>query len=108
VTSVRTANLGLRFLLEIGLLVGFGWWGGHVAGWWAAVALPVTAALIWGSLLSPKAGWTIPPAARLVLEVVLFGLAAAGYWDAGHPWLAAGFVAIVVLSEVVTWTGQSA
>jgi hypothetical protein len=108
VTSVRTANLGLRFLLELGLLVGVGWWGGHALGWWAAVLLPLAAAAIWGSFLSPKARWTIPPAARLVLELVLFGLATVGYWRAGHPWIAAGFGALVVLSEIVTWTSPSA
>jgi hypothetical protein len=108
VTSVRTANLGLRFLLELGLLVGVGWWGGHAVGWWAAVLLPLGAAIIWGSFLSPKARWTIPPAARLVLELVLFGLAAAGYYAAGHPWIAVGFTALVLLSEIVTWTSPSA
>jgi hypothetical protein len=108
VTSVRTANLGLRFLLELGLLVGLGWWGGHVVGWWAAVLLPLGAAIIWGSFLSPKARWTIPPAARLVLELVLFGLAAAGYYGAGQLWIAAGFAALVLLSEIVTWTSPSA
>jgi uncharacterized protein DUF2568 len=108
VTSVRTANLGLRFLLELGLLVGVGWWGGHVVGWWATVLLPLAAAVVWGSFLSPKARWTIPPGARLALELVLFGLAAAGYYGAGHAWIAVGFAALVVLSEIVTWTSPSA
>jgi hypothetical protein len=107
VTSVRTANLGLRFLLELGLLVGIGWWGGHAVGWWAAVLLPLAAAVIWGSFLSPKARWTIPPAARLLLELVLFGLAAAGYYGAGQPWIAVGFAGAVVVSEILTWTAPS-
>ena len=106
--SVRTANLGLRFLLELGLLVGVGWWGGHAVGWWAAVVLPAAAALLWGSFLSPKARWTIPPPARLVLELALFGLAAAGYYGAGHPWVAVGFAAAVAVSEIVQWTGPQA
>jgi hypothetical protein len=105
VTSVRAANLGLRFVLELGLLVGVGWWGGHVLGWWAAVLFPLGAAVVWGSLLSPKARWTIPPAARLAFELALFGLAAAGYYGAGHPWVAVGFAAAVAVSEILTWTG---
>jgi uncharacterized protein DUF2568 len=91
VASVRTANLGLRFLLELGLLVGVGWWGGHALGWWAAVVLPLAAAFLWGSFLAPKARWTIPSLARLVLELVLFALAAVGYWRAGQPWYRGGF-----------------
>jgi hypothetical protein len=47
-------------------------------------------------------------AARLVLELVLFGLAAAGYYGAGHPWIAVGFAALVLVSEIVTWTSPSA
>jgi uncharacterized protein DUF2568 len=108
VASVRTANLGLRFLLEIGMLVGLGWWGAHAAGWWAALLLPAGAALVWGSFLSPKARWTIPRPARLVLELFLFGLAAAGYDAVGRPWVAVGFAAAVAVSEVVTWTAPPA
>jgi hypothetical protein len=108
VTSVRTANLGLRFLLELGMLVGIGWWGGHVVGWWAAVLLPLVSAAFWGSFLSPKARWTIPSAARLVLELVLFGLAAAGYYGAGQPSIAVGYAVAVAVSEIVTWTMPSA
>jgi hypothetical protein len=83
VASVRAANLGLRFALELGLLVGVGWWGGHTLGWWAAPLLPVVAALVWGAFLSPKARWAIPRRARLGLELVLFAIAAAGYYGAG-------------------------
>jgi Protein of unknown function (DUF2568) len=104
VASVRTANLGLRFLLELAMLVGLGWWGGHVVGWWAAVLLPVAAALVWGAFLSPKARWTIPRPARLVLELVLFALAAAGYYGAGQSSIAVVFAVAVAVSEVVTWT----
>jgi hypothetical protein len=102
--AVRTANLGLRFLLELGLLVGVGWWGAHEVGWWAAVALPLAAASLWGSFLSPKARWMIPTWGRLGLEIVLFGLAAVGYWAAGHPGLAVGFAVAVGVSESVTWS----
>jgi hypothetical protein len=107
VASVRTANLGLRFALELALLVGVGWWGGHVLGWWAAVLLPLVAAVVWGAFLSPRARWTIPRPARLVLELFIFALAAAGYWGAGQPWIAVGFAVAVAVSEVVTWTGPA-
>jgi Protein of unknown function (DUF2568) len=105
--SVRSANLGLRFLLELGLLVGVGWWGEHAIGWWAAVLFPLGAAVVWGSFLSPKARWTIPSPARLVLELLLFALAAVGYWRAGQPGIAAGFAIAVALSEAVQWSGSS-
>jgi uncharacterized protein DUF2568 len=107
VASVRTANLALRFLLELGLLVGVGWWSKHAVGWWAAVVFPLAAAVVWGSFLSPKARWTIQPPVRLALELVLFSIAAVGYWRAGQPGIAVGFAVAVVLSETVQWSGSS-
>jgi Protein of unknown function (DUF2568) len=107
VASVRSANLGLRFLLELGLLVGLGWWGEHAVGSWAAVVFPVAAAVVWGSFLSAKARWTIPTPVRLALELVLFALAAVGYWRADQPGIAVGFAVAVALSEAGQWSGSS-
>lgn len=92
-------NLGLRFLLELAALAGFGLagWRLTVAPWhWLAViALPVVAAALWGIFNVPDdpsrsgaAPVPVPGIVRLVLELlVLFGgataFAAAGYRSAG-------------------------
>jgi hypothetical protein len=108
VDALRVANLGLRFLLELAMLVGVGWWGRHEAGWWAAVALPLAFAAIWGGFLSPRARVELPRPARLALELVVFAIAAAAYYGAGQPWLAAGFAAAVAVSEALHWSAAGA
>ncbi len=101
--SQNPINLAVRFFLEIAALIAMGYWG------WAAhtgifryvlvIALPVLAAALWGTFRVPEdasanrkapipvAGWL-----RLLLEVVFFGFAAWGLFDAGAR-LAAGVFA---------------
>jgi hypothetical protein len=107
VDALRTANMGLRFLLELALLGGVAWWGWHEWGWWAAVLLPVALAFVWGSFLSPKARWSIPLGARLTLELAVFAAAAAAYYGAGGVAVAIGFGAVAALSEVLHWTAPA-
>ena len=105
--AFRTANLGLRFLLELGLLAGVAWWGWHEWGWWAAVLLPIALAVVWSSFLSPKARWTIPVRARFALELVVFAAGTAAYLRAGGAGVAVAFAVVAAASELVTWTGRA-
>jgi hypothetical protein len=107
VDALRTANLGLRFLLELAMLAGLAWWGWHEWGWWAAILLPLALAFVWGSFLSPKARWMLPRPARLVLELAVFAAAAAAYYGAGGVAFAVGFGAVAAVSELVHWTAPA-
>jgi hypothetical protein len=104
VDTLRAANMGLRFLLELALLAGVAWWGWHAWGWWAAILLPVALAFVWGSFLSPKARWSIPLRARFALELAVFVTAAAAYYGAGGVGVAVGFGAVAAVSEILHWT----
>ena len=46
------------------------------------------AAVIWGALVAPKARWPLPIQVRLVVEVLLFGVAAGALVVAGQTLLA--------------------
>jgi hypothetical protein len=105
--ALRTANAGLRFLLELAMLAGVAWWGWHEWGWWAAIALPLAFAVVWGSFLSPKARWTIPTAARFALELVVFASAGAAYYGAAGAAVAVGFGVAAAVSELVHWTSPA-
>jgi len=85
VRALAGANLALRFLLELALLAAFALWGTHAGGVAVAVAAPAAAAALWGAVLSPKARVPAPAAVRVVLEVILFGLAAGALAADGHP-----------------------
>jgi hypothetical protein len=82
-------NLGLRFLLELAALAGFGFAGWRLVAapwhWLAVIVLPAIAAALWGTFGvtdDPSRGGqppvVVPGLLRLLLEfAVLFGGAAA-------------------------------
>lgn len=96
---LRAANLGLRFLLELGLLAAFALWGAHAGGASVAVAAPLAAAVLWGMVLSPKARVPSPAWVRVSLEVLLFGAAAAGLAADGHA-VAGAIFGVVALANL--------
>ncbi|MEP6566895.1 MAG: DUF2568 domain-containing protein [Mesorhizobium sp.] len=85
----------MRFLLELAALLGLGMAGWSLSGglwrWIDALALPLGAAVLWGTFAvlndpsrSGRAPVPVPGAVRLVLELtILFG-GAAGFYAAGY------------------------
>jgi len=107
-------NLTLRFLLELAALLGLGMAGWSLsAGFWRwilAIALPIAAAVLWGSFAVPndpsrsgRAPVPVPGTVRLVLELVILFGGAAGFHLAGHA--AAGIVMalLIALSYAFSW-----
>ena len=93
-------NLGLRFVLELCMLVALGIWGfseSIVLG----IAAPLAAAVVWGLWIAPKASRRLRDPLRLVVELLLFGAAGVALAAADHLLAAAIFVAAVVLSEAL-------
>ncbi len=67
----KTANLGLRFLLELGALAAVAYWGfttnDGVLRWALGIAAPVAVAVVWWLFVSPKARRStcrVPPGSR--------------------------------------------
>ncbi|MFW9835307.1 MAG: YrdB family protein [Candidatus Thorarchaeota archaeon] len=80
------ANDVLRFILEIWALIAFGYWGLNqnfgLFNYVLAIALPIAAAAVWGTFAVPDdpsrsggAPVPVPGVVRLVLELLIFGLA---------------------------------
>lgn len=112
-------QLAIRFGLEVGALLAIGGWarraaGQGMAGWAAALGLPIVTTLLWvtfavkgdpsrsGNAPVPVPGWL-----RLTLELAVFGagalaLAALGRWT----WFAV-FVGALLLHHAMT-TGRLA
>ena len=86
-------NLALRFLLELAALFALGFWG------WTeysgarriilAIALPLVAAILWGTFRVPgdpkEAPVAVPGIVRLAYEFVFFGAATWALYAAGRP-----------------------
>jgi hypothetical protein len=90
---LRAAALAIRFAVELCLLAAVGYWGAtlHAATLvrvLAAVAAPVSVAVVWGFMVSPKARIQLGRAGWVAVQVVLFGLGVAALVSAGAPGLA--------------------
>lgn len=87
--ALRAGNLGLRFILELSLLAALGYWGFHSgSGTLRHVVLgigaPLLVAIYWGLFLSPKATFSLPSPAKLILEIAVFALAVAALYASGQ------------------------
>lgn len=97
----RAVVLTVRFALELAALAVAAVAGWGAAGWIGAVAAPVAVALAWGAFVSPKARFSLPLAARLAVEAVVFGGAALALWWLGRPVLAAAFGAVAAVTSAL-------
>jgi hypothetical protein len=91
--TIKLANLALRFLLELCALAALGYWGfktgtSLVTKIGLGVGAPLVAAIVWGVFVAPRAPVPSPSFLRLMVELVVFGLAAAALYLAGRPNLA--------------------
>ena len=100
-------NLIFRFLLELTALVIFGYWGWKTGPGWIRylliVLLPLAGALIWGVFAVPddpsrsgKAPIPVPGWTRLLIELVIFGLAGWALFQKGYDNLAFLFLGLVL------------
>lgn len=103
---IKAANLGLRFLLELGALAALAYWGYHAGSGRAvklglAVGVPLLAAIVWGLFVAPNATVKAPGAIHLLLQVLIFGAAALGLAAAGRDRLALIFAALVIVNAIL-------
>jgi hypothetical protein len=92
---VRSANLGLRVLLELAAIAAVAWWGWGAQGWWLGLLAAAALIVVWGTFIAPKRRVQVPPAVWWALQVVVFGAAALAL---GAAW---SVVAGVVFALVV-------
>ena len=102
-SALRSVNLAVRFLCELGLLAALAVWGFHTGtGVAAKVALgvgaPLLAAVIWGLWVAPASRRRLTDPTRLVVEVVLFAAGVAALAAAGYPLVAVGFAIVVAVN----------
>ena len=85
-----------------------GYWGfktgsGAIMKIALGVGAPLVAALVWGAFVSPQAPVQLPGLVVLVLQVLVFGSAAAGLVATGHQTLALAFGAIAVVNAILMY-----
>jgi len=108
---IKSANLALRFLLELCALGALGYWGYQIGSGLLlkiglAIGVPLLAAVVWGAFIAPKASVPVPVWLWLVLQALIFGLAAAGLVATGHRTMAVAFVLTVGINGALLYLWQ--
>lgn len=104
--TIKTLNLLVRFLLELCILLIFGYGGFKTGNQELSKALlgigaPVIFATIWGTLLAPKSALRLSQPWLLLLEVIIFGLTILALYSPGKTSLAAIFGLIYVINKIL-------
>jgi hypothetical protein len=105
-SAIRPLALLIRFLSELGALLGFTLWGFSEAGWFGVLP-PLAAAAVWGRWMAPRSEHRLADPRRLAAEIVFFGAAASAFASADAPVVGVvyGIVAIV-FAVLVRYTGE--
>jgi hypothetical protein len=109
-TALKGINLGLAFLLELGVLVALGYWGFTVGpNTFVKVVLglgaPALAVVVWAIFGAPKSPTQLQGAAYLALQAVFFGGGALALVVAGQRGLGVAFalIALVNCTAAAIW-----
>ena len=102
---MASANLALRFLLELAGVVALAYWGYHASASTPvrialAVGAPLLLVVVWAIVVAPGADNPVPQFQRMVLGTVLLELAALALAAAGQR-TAAAVLAVLVLVNAV-------
>lgn len=104
VKTAKAVNLGVIFLLELGVLAGVWYCAWKSASHWGplvGLAGAVGLGWLWGLFGSPRARFKVRGAARVAFETLWFGAGAVLWYVAGaHVW-AVAFAALCVLSKTL-------
>ena len=108
---LKNLNLALSFLLELVMLVAFGYWGFNtgdstVVHWVLGLGVPVLAIIIWSIYNAPQSKRRLPRTPRTLLEVVMFSLAALALLAAGQTTWAIVFVVFIVINQIGIYIWQ--
>ena len=102
---IATANLALRFALELGGLAALASAGLQSsegpARWLVAIGAPAALVLFWALVVAPGATNPIAPSVREVIGSLALLGAAGALALAGHPRLAGVFAVLIVINNVL-------
>ena len=104
VTTLKGINLVVAFLLELGAVVAYAWWGFVVGpNLPAKIALglgvPALAIVVWAIFGAPKSQTHLEGAAYLALQAVFFGGAALALYAAGQHVAGIAFAVIALVNS---------
>jgi hypothetical protein len=105
VSTLKIANLAVKFLLELAAIAAFAYWGatrdGVVAGVLAGITAPALAVALWGTFAAPNATRRLPMRARVPFELGVFAVATGALIAVGWTIVAIVFAVVVLLNAAL-------
>ena len=94
----------VRFLLELGALVAYGYWAVRLTsgtfGLVLGIAVPLVVATLWAVFAAPKSPRRLAGRRRLAFEGAVFGGAALALIAAGRPIVGVCFAAVALVNRL--------
>jgi hypothetical protein len=103
---IQYAVMAILFLLELSALVAFSYWGFHLdkgslLKMVFGIGTPLFFAFIWGMFIAPKATIPVNVPIRILLKLIVFGLAAVSLYVTGKHILAVVFIVVTIIILVL-------
>lgn len=107
---LKKTNTVLSTLLEIAMLIAFGYWGFRTGEsvwlkWVLGIGVPLAVFITWGLLLAPRAGQRVSSTLGVIVSLPLFYCAALVLFQANQPALGAAMLVAAAINRtlVVIW-----
>ncbi len=103
---LKMVNLLVRFLLELCILVIFGYWGFQTGSnpfmkFLLGLGAPILFAVVWGTLLAPKSPRRLHEPWLFLLELVVFALTCWALYSTDKADLTVAFGGIYILNKIL-------
>lgn len=103
--GLKAANLGLKFLLELGAIAAFAYWGASrspvILAVTLAIAVPAVFVAAWGIWAAPRSPRRLPRQTRVSFELGCFTLAAVALLAAGATVAGIAFAVVAAVNGVL-------
>lgn len=95
--------------MELFALGAFSYWGFHMnKGWFIntvfGIGTPLLVAIFWGTFIAPKAAYPVTIPIRILLQLIVFGLATTALFAAGKGKLAIVFGFVVLIEMILMYS----
>ena len=104
---MRAANLGLRFLLELGALASVGYWGWKTGdgllGWVLGLAAIAVVIAVWALFVSPKHTVETSKPVSFAIELAVWLAGGAALYTTGHEALGLAFAGVSMASGALNY-----
>ena len=108
---LKSINLALSFLLELAMLVAFGYWGFNTGDstlvhWILGLGVPLVAIVIWSIFNAPLSKRRLPRTPRTILEAIMFSLGALALAVAGQTTPTVIFAVLIIINQILLYVWQ--